>query len=152
MGNKEFVIVCKHYIREHHPYIFIIMETRIDPSFLCKMFYCLGFDGYLYSENQGYVGGIVMGWKSDLFQLILLQKHFQFLHVRVYSGDEASWNLTAAYASPKPKWKKELWQKFINAATKYDIGWVLGGDFNDIRDKYEKHGGVPLLDKKLLVS
>ncbi|KAI5399035.1 hypothetical protein KIW84_064415 [Lathyrus oleraceus] len=89
-----------------------------------------------------------MGWKSDILQLTLLQKHFQFLHVSIKSGDEASWNLTAVYASPRPDGKKALWQELMKLTTKTDTGWLLGRDFNDIKDKSEKHGGIPPSDKK----
>lgn len=52
-GNKDFISVCKKYIRENYPYVFMIMETRIDPSLLSKTFSFLGFEGYLFVENQG---------------------------------------------------------------------------------------------------
>lgn len=120
-GNKDFVSVCKHYIREHHPSIFIIMETRIDPSLLRKKSF-LGFDGNLFYENQGHAGGIAMGWNSDIMQITLLQKHFQFLHVSIKSGDEASWNLTVIYVSLMSDGKKALRQELTELVAKVDIG------------------------------
>lgn len=127
------------------------METCINPSLLKNKLSFLGFDDYIFAENQGFVGGIDMGWKSDILQLTLLQKHFQFLHVSIKSGDESSWSLTAVYASPEPDGKKALWQELMKLTAKTDTGWLLDGDFNDIKDKSEKHGGIPPSDKKCVL-
>lgn len=70
------------------------------------------------------------------------------MHVRITSGNEASWNFTTLYASPKLEGKKELWQELMKVTAKSYSGWLLGGDFNDIKDKSEKYGGVSPLDKK----
>lgn len=64
----------------------IIIETRIGPSMLYKKFNQLGFDSYEYTDNKGFVGGIYMGCKKDKIQIQLLQKHFQFLHVKIKLG------------------------------------------------------------------
>lgn len=99
----------------------MIMETRIDPSLLSKMFSFLGFEGYLFVKNQG-AWGIAMGWNSDILRLTLLQKPFLFLHVSIKSRDEASWNFTVIYDSSRPEWKKVFWQELMKLVAKADTG------------------------------
>ncbi|KAI5392732.1 hypothetical protein KIW84_060051 [Lathyrus oleraceus] len=118
-GNKDFISVCKQYIRENYPSVFMIMETRMDPSLLSKMFSFLGFEVYLFVENQG-AWEIAMGWNSDILRLTLLQKPFLFFHVNIKSGDEASWNFTVIYDSSRPEWKKVFWQELMKLAAKAD--------------------------------
>lgn len=62
--NKAFILVCNHYFWENQHAMLIITKTRIEPGMLCKKLNQLGFDGYEYSDNKGFVGEIAMGWKK----------------------------------------------------------------------------------------
>lgn len=54
----------------------IKVETRVDPSNLCKSFKNLGFNGFEYTKNKGFVGGNAMGWKKEKANDTILQKYF----------------------------------------------------------------------------
>lgn len=56
---------------------------------------------------------------------------------------DASWNLLVVYASPRENGKNDLWKELAMTAANAEAGQILGGDFNEIKDKVDKHGGVP---------
>lgn len=86
-----------------------MIEIIIDLAKLCNKFSKLGFDGFDYTKVRGYVGGVTIGWKKNKIKVCTIEKHFQFLHVRVNMEDEVDWLLTTVYASPREEGGKELW-------------------------------------------
>lgn len=69
----------------------VIMETKYDPNKLKKNFNKLGFNGLLAINIIGYVGGIALTWKDDSMHITLIQKQFQFMHVKVQFHREEVW-------------------------------------------------------------
>lgn len=87
------------------------METRVDPTKLCKKFNSLDFDGFEFIEVRDFVGVIGMGWNKSKMRVEILIKHFQFIQAKNDIWDGAEWKLTAIYASLKEEGKRELWQE-----------------------------------------
>jgi exonuclease III len=99
-ANTSFYRYCKQYVETWKPAMLVILETRCDHNKLTKTFTLLGYDGVLSSEVQGYAGGIIVVWKTEFFEVHLLQKKFQFLHLKVSYPRGKMWLFTAVYASP----------------------------------------------------
>ncbi|CAK8542184.1 unnamed protein product [Lathyrus sativus] len=118
------------------------METRIDPSKLCKKFISLGFDGCKFTEVRGYVGRISMGWMTSKIGVEILKNHFQFIHAKIKIGDEVYWLLTTVYVSPIEDGKRELLRKLKNIVEKVDSSWIVGGNFKNILVGTKKRGEV----------
>jgi hypothetical protein len=78
----------------------VIMETRCDPNKLQQTFKLLGFDGFLATEAYGFSGGIVTAWKEDCISVVLENKKFQYMHLRVQLQNGSTWFFTPTYASP----------------------------------------------------
>lgn len=141
-ANVDFIRNCKQHLDIHHPDIFIIMETRCDLAKLKRSFFLLGFDGFVFSQNNGFAGGIVVGWKSAEIEATVLCIKFQFIHLVVtYTGGSSSY-LTAVYASPHEENRRYLWEDLHNIAQSMQEKWLLVGDFNDIANLSEKKGGA----------
>lgn len=139
---------CKQYIDVHHPEIFALIETRCNPARLKKTFRLLGYDGFTYSENRGFAGGIGVGWKIDAVSLLELKNDFQFIHFNVMMQDSGSWFLSFVYASPVDELQTDMWSQFITMAASMQDRWLVVGDFNDIVGSHEKKGGGPLNTRK----
>lgn len=82
-----FFHICNSHIQERKSDIFVVMETRSDPSNLKRAFSRVGFNGFYFSESRGFLYGIAMGWKDDKLQVHILKRHFQFLHSRIIIED-----------------------------------------------------------------
>lgn len=148
-ANVDFVRNCKQYLDIHHLDIFIIMETRCDPANLKRSFFLLGFDGFVFSQANGFAGGIVVGWKSADVQATVLCIKFQFIHLKVsFFGGPSSY-LTAVYASPHEENRRYLWEDLHYIAVDMQDKWCLVGDFNDITNLSEKKGGAEIHPNKM---
>lgn len=88
-----------------------------------------------------YAGGISFGWKSDMMDVNVIQKHFQFMHVKISFKGGGEWFFTPVYASPNEDNRRVLWEELQNIALDMRERWVVGGDFNDIADINEKKRG-----------
>ncbi|PNY15946.1 ribonuclease H, partial [Trifolium pratense] len=119
------------------------METRTDAENLRRTFQLLGFDGFQFSNANGYSGGIIVAWKGSIVDVEVLMRHFQFLHMRVTFKGGRDWYFTSIYASPQEEGRKVLWDELRNIANLMQGNWLLAGDFNDISHISEKKGGIP---------
>lgn len=120
------------------------METRVDPNKLKRTFQLLGFDGFCCSNVNGFAGGIVVAWKTEVVQLVVVNITFQFIQLKVSYVGEPEWYLTALYASPNDEMRQQMWDDLVVIAQNMPSKWLLIGDFNDIAYGHEKKGGGPL--------
>lgn len=147
-ASSSFVRMCKQYLDTLRPDIVVVMETRVDPSRLRRSFQILGFDGFSYSNVQGYAGGIIAAWKKDRVRVQVVQRHFQFLHLQVQAGDGVDWFFTPVYASPSEELRRDLWQQLHDIASNMRGRWLTAGDFNEIANVSEKKGGAQASQRK----
>lgn len=76
--DHAFNRVYQCYLRQNQPDIFVVMETRINHSKLCKKFKKPGFVRFYYIKVRRYAGRIVIGWKMNKVELPRSKKHFHF--------------------------------------------------------------------------
>lgn len=74
-ASSSFYRYCKNYVNQYKPAMMIVIETRCTPSFPSKAFKKLGYDMIESSDNSGFIGGIVMGWKSNEMNVHVCQKN-----------------------------------------------------------------------------
>jgi hypothetical protein len=78
----------------------VIMETRCEPEKLCRTFALLGFDGLCATDVNGFAGGIIVGWRKEDMKVQLVDRSFQYKHLKVSYKDGRDWLFTPIYASP----------------------------------------------------
>jgi hypothetical protein len=147
-ANTSFYRFCKSYVSIHNPIMIVIMEIRCDPSKLRRSIQLLGYDEFTATEVQGYAGGIVVGWKKDNITVDVVNKSFQFMHLRVKYPHGQWWYFTPVYASPIEDRRKALWHDLTAIAHHMKEPWMLAGDFNDISSIEEKRGGVRASERR----
>ena len=54
-------------------------------------------------------------------------------------------NLSVVYGSNSASVRKELWRELIRISQVVQGPWLVGGDFNTVKEVYEKNGGRDLL-------
>jgi hypothetical protein len=94
----------------------VILETRCDPEKLRKTFHLLGFDGFLATKVIGYAGGIVVGWKNNIMQVVDVQLKFQHMLLKVHFINGKVWYFSPIYASPIEANRKLLWDDLKSIA------------------------------------
>nr|KYP39534.1 LINE-1 reverse transcriptase isogeny [Cajanus cajan] len=85
--------------------------------------------------------GIWCLWNSTQWNLIVLEKSFQFIHFLV-SGATQTWFLTVVYASPHSQIRVGLWRDLKRLAAAMGAPWCVIGDFNAMLHNHERKGGV----------
>ncbi|XP_058733373.1 uncharacterized protein LOC131604980 [Vicia villosa] len=144
-ASNGFVCVCKQYVTTWNPAMLVIMETRCHPDRVKKYFIQLRYHGFLASNNEGFAGGICVGWKKDCMQVHVEITNFQFLHLQVQYDKSLNWCFTSIYASPNEESMRRMWNELGNIARQMAGAWMLVGDFNDIMSVNEKRGGCQLI-------
>lgn len=110
----------------------VSFETRINLEKLTRTLKSLGFDGYDYTQNQGFAGGIGLSWIQQKLNVKIMEKSFQYMHVKINTSHHEEWFFTPIYASPSEENKQDLWRNLKRIVDTMRIGWMVGGYFNDI--------------------
>ena len=144
VGNKNFVSHARLVLDVCFPELLILMETKISSSRGGGILKALGFDNWELVEGNGFAGGIWMAWRGNALDVDIIQLKFQFIHARLKPKSGDSLLFTVIYASPEPNLRFDLWKELELISQNAREPWLVAGDFNDIRDPFEKKGGVPL--------
>jgi hypothetical protein len=131
-ASTAFYRFCKQYASLHKPVMIVIMETRCEPEKLRRTFALLGFDGLCATDVNGFAGGIIVGWRKEDMKVQLVDKSFQYMHLKVSYKDGKDWLFTPIYVSPYEGNRKILWDALKSISNNMHTAWLLAGDFNDI--------------------
>lgn len=99
-------------------------------------------------ENRGFVGGMVLAWRSSDMEVLLCKKQAKFIQVRVKMKVCQDWLFTTIYVSPQESIRKLLWEELKVLKDSVSEPWMLAGDFNEISYPTEKKGGVSASAKR----
>lgn len=127
-GSREFLCEIKELMKEHHPSILILLESRISGATadgVCKK---LGMRSWIRSKARGFSGGVWVLWDDAAVQLDLAYDDYFFLHLLARSADGRLWEVVVVYASPKLAVWRSLWGKLDGICVSRQ--WVIVGDFN----------------------
>ncbi|KAK9169574.1 hypothetical protein Syun_001714 [Stephania yunnanensis] len=139
-GTKTFARYLETLISLHNLKILILVETRICGVRADRLIKRLRFDKSHRVEAQGFSGGIWIMWKHEL-SITILQSHWQFIHLRIQRGGQASFAFTAVYGSPNPLIRRHLWENLETLALQTSGPWLIAGDFNALIHSTDKLGG-----------
>lgn len=108
-------------------------ETKkdyFDSDFIRKIL-PVSFDSFLFVPSEGASGGLLVAWKSSLFEGTLKFSNTFAMAVQFISKhDDSTWNLMNVYGPCTTEGKRELtdWLKFLDLIQEED--WMLLEDFN----------------------
>ncbi|KAL4347365.1 hypothetical protein GQ457_17G005960 [Hibiscus cannabinus] len=139
-GSCKFIRVAKQYIRDHHPDVFVFVETRISGSNASDVIARLGFDNSFRVEAAGFSGGIWICWFSHV-TIDIIYCHFQFILCRIYiPTSDKSCLATFVYASPDYRKRQALWDYLRDLSLHIQEPWVVLGDFNATLCSMDRRG------------
>lgn len=72
------------------------------------------FTGSLVLEAKGFAGRIWVLWDENFYSIEGISIDDQIINTVVQQKNKASWLLSAVYASPKPQYRKALWNYIGN--------------------------------------
>lgn len=130
LGRTSAVSQLKESIRHNLPDLVCLSETKNSSGFVgsvCKKLkFGKNWDTY---DPVGKKGGLMVAWKEGVDVQQIQKTDF------CLKGNEKDnlW-LIFIYASTEANERKRQWEWLINMSQNWGSHWIVGGDFNDIRN------------------
>lgn len=91
--------------------------------------------------SRGRSGGILFGCPSSKISIVEYHKHtFSITLILECKSSQMRWMYTIVYAPIDKQLKKLFWEEMTLSRTHSSYAWVISGDFNAVRYRYEKSG------------
>ncbi|XP_058767498.1 uncharacterized protein LOC131641214 [Vicia villosa] len=96
--------------------------------------------GFSFSNSLGRSGGLLTLWNKDNIEVFSSFKGDRYLGIKVWWKNNLYY-VVNIYSSCDLRKKKTLWNDFLILMEKYKDGeWILGGNFNAIKNDRERRG------------
>ncbi|KAK8993498.1 hypothetical protein V6N11_033593 [Hibiscus sabdariffa] len=142
-GRKEKIKAARDLLAKVKPYVGFFQETKLEQvneNFSRKLWgnlnRCVVFLPTIRST-----GGLISTWDPDFFNVSdrIINRRFIGLVGTLRDGNH-SIDLVNVYGPSTDLEKKEFFEELSKLITKYNIAWVVGGDFNAYLNPEEKLG------------
>ncbi|KAL0864587.1 hypothetical protein Bca101_043705 [Brassica carinata] len=144
LGSSLTIPHLKDIKRSFNPEIMLLVETKNVDSVVNSLAKDLGYKNSFVVSACGSSGGAAFFWDDRVKIKFLEDPMLYKTHMSVEGDDNIFW-LSYIYGNPEGKIRKNQWQDMINsenAGFLHNKPRVLVGDFNDIKARKEKKGGV----------
>uniref|UniRef100_A0A803P9R9 Reverse transcriptase domain-containing protein n=1 Tax=Cannabis sativa TaxID=3483 RepID=A0A803P9R9_CANSA len=140
LGNPwTLKTLCSH-VKDHHPGMIFLAETRLNEAAMERIRIVLGFDSCFVVAARGKSGGLALLWK-DSWEVTINSFTVSHIDAKVENGLGFFWRFTGFYGSPDPGGRKQSWLLMERLRDMRQGPWICGGDFNEIMKEKEKKGG-----------
>lgn len=103
-------------------------KQRVDRTFFCSFWGGRNKD-WVFSLAEGSVGGMVIGWKSNLFEVWAVEASIFSLSSILSKRDlNLSWWLSDIYVPSRKRGKEYFWIELYDLGNLVDVVWCVGGD------------------------
>lgn len=130
--------------------IFLIQETKVVKMSdkVASSFWKYSDIGYSFSNSEGRSGGLITLWNKDKVTVINSFKGVGFLGTKVIWKDDVYY-VVNVYSSCDLDKKKRMWDDLLVLKKKFCDGeWIMGGDFNAIKNGRERKGRAVAFNNK----
>uniref|UniRef100_A0A803P3X8 Reverse transcriptase domain-containing protein n=1 Tax=Cannabis sativa TaxID=3483 RepID=A0A803P3X8_CANSA len=148
LGNPwTLKTLCSH-VKEHHPGMIFLSETKLNEAAMERIRVVLRYDGCFVVAANGKSGGLALLWK-DPYEVSIKSYTVSHIDALVENGLGFTWRFTGFYGSPDPGGRKFSWQLMEKLRNMVNGAWICGGDFNEIVKGSEKKGGGPKQESQM---
>ncbi|KAL8476903.1 hypothetical protein ACS0TY_029271 [Phlomoides rotata] len=153
LGNPRKVPTLKKEVLHKDLSFVFLCETKLCVRELEGVSRKLGFDCcfgvYCDCSGKGRSGGLGLLWKFDLMVSV---RSFSLNHIDFTMEDEVEWRLTGIYGHPEDNQKWRTWMLLDMLGVDFTWKWLCVGDFNEVLYGYEKMGGIPRAEGRMIES
>lgn len=144
LGGPQAFCDLHRLIRETSPDLLFIFEYRISNHAVTILKSRLNFDNYFVVNHNGSKGGLFVMWQNSIRLSILSYSCGHIDCMLFYTSN--SFYFTGSYDNPITNDHFLSWlllKKIISTHTNAHLGWIVGGNFNEILFDHEKRWGIP---------
>lgn len=115
----------------YQPQFIFLCETRQNKDKVSRLRYQLGLHGFAGVSSGGLSGGLALFWNDQLcVDFKEINERYIDVFVRVLPS-EPMWRMTCVYGEPRTENSHLMWSKLRELKAKYDLPWIILGDFNE---------------------
>ncbi|XP_021991989.1 uncharacterized protein LOC110888790 [Helianthus annuus] len=140
-GNSLKAVHIKELKKQNNINFIAIQETQFTDSakLQVKSFWGNSLFESEYVNASGRSGGLLNIWDPNLFACISsVHNRFFLASLGELVNGREKLNIVNIYAPHDNNLKKELWNDLINLMESHTGAWILLGDFNCVREPYER--------------
>lgn len=104
----------------------------------------LGFYHTVEVNPMGFIGGLLLFWRSSTVDLEMIQCTTQGIHCLVRGRGRLSFRVTFAYVRPNRMAKDAFWADCKAYSNSFEGSWIIMGDFNYVASSSEQWGNENL--------
>ncbi|KAA3479379.1 expansin-A1-like [Gossypium australe] len=141
LGSSRAVRRLHYLIKQQHPQLVFLMETKLDQKRMERVRRRCGFTNGIDIEAEGSRGRLCLAWKGDIDVIIKSNSKW---HIDAMVGGENGqddWRFTGFYGSPYLKDNNIAWDVLRRLSHENLHPWLVAGDFNEILFSFEKKDG-----------
>ncbi|KAA3462544.1 LINE-1 reverse transcriptase isogeny [Gossypium australe] len=140
VGNPATVRELKQLLVANDPDIVFLCETKCHSNCFPRIRYRCRMDGCMAVNAEGKSSGLALMWRERV--KVTIQNYSKYhIDSLVNIEDGEIIKFTGFYGHFDPILKKHAWDILKRVKRTVRKGWIVGGDFNAIRNNAEKEGG-----------
>jgi len=144
LANSSTIRSLMAIIRQNHPDIIFLSETKTAPNIASSILHQLGFTLLVQAPPSQSRGGLLLAWKFDVNLTSFFVSH-DIICVWCHSNmPDVKWMISFVYGPPFQKTTSDFWYKLADCGIDIGIPWLCIGDFNAITSSIDKFGGCPI--------
>ena len=151
-GNARFLLNVQDLINLYRPDILVILEPKIGGQHTEHVIGQVGFPCHFRVDPTGLSEGLLVLWDDRKCNLDVVRAIEQSVAMRIRVTSltfASSWLFTAIYVSLTLSKRLQLWDHLVSLSSKFNIPWLVMGDFNELLESNDKLGGRPLISSRV---
>ena len=141
-GKKSFATLIRDLHISYRFSVLVLLETKIGGRQADKVAKKLNFLNQVRVDPDGFAGGIWVCWECSQWNVEVIQRDKQFVHLRVVDQNGVHWFFSPCYGRPQGSLRSELWQGLRTLSQTVNGPWCVAGDFNVVMFDSEVSGGA----------
>lgn len=143
-SRNEFIPYAWDIIKQHHPLVFVLLETKCGEDRARQVQLQLGFIEFKVINPLGKRGGIWLFWKTGIDLVLFNAGNPNYFHALFhFASVDREFLVSGVHAPSTSRERKKFWNSMQEDIPPSTSPWLLMGYLNEVTSSIEKKGGRP---------